>query len=349
MEKKVAALIYGENIHFLDHLAPLCYFFDIPLITNSEKIFELTKKFYPKVKIQHIEGANINFYIVENFDNIVTCITKEHFDSEFRLQQDVLNKEVNIVWCPHGNSDKGRTVFFMEALKDASNVLVYGDKMIDFLKEKKIFKTIKNHLKIGNYRFRYFQEFSSFFKNIIKNDILKKLPKGNTNILYAPTWQDAEKSSSFFKVAKNLFKQLPSKYNLIVKLHPNLIDQNKNEIEKLKERYKKNNILFLDDFPPIYPILDFVDVYLGDFSSIGYDFLTFDKPLLFFKPQNEKLISNLFDCSKLIKDENKIFETIEKSLQKNTVLQLARQKLYKYTFEDNENINFKILKKTIFN
>lgn len=349
MKKKVAALIYGENLHFLDHLAPLCYFLDIFLITNSEKVLKLTKKHYPKVKVQYIENIQINFYVVENFDKIITCITKEFFDSEFRLQQDVLKKDVDIIWCPHGNSDKGKTIFYFEALKNANNVLVYGNKMIDFLKDKKVFHTIKNPFAIGNYRLNYFQEFKSFFKKIIENEISKKLNNNNLNILYAPTWQDKENSSSFFRVTTNLFDQIPNNYNLIVKLHPNLIDQNKLKVEALKNKYQKKNILFLDDFTLIYPLLDFIDVYLGDFSSIGYDFLTFNKPAFYFKAQNEKLSSDLFKSSEIIKNEKNIFIAIENTLNKNDIYKSSRKKLYNYTFEKNKNVNFENLKKLIFN
>jgi len=345
MKKKIAALIYGENIHFLDHLAPLCYFFCIPLITNSENIFELTKKFYPKVKVEYVENISINFFIVKHFDKILTCITKVYFDSEFRFQQDVLNKEIDIIWCPHGNSDKGKTCFFFEALKDAKNVLVYGNKMLDFLKEKNILKSIKTFSIVGNYRYKYFKEFQKFLKKITKREIFDTISHKNINILYAPTWQDSENSSSFFRVSKFLFDQLPSNYNLIVKLHPNLIAQNKMKIELLKNKYLKNNILFVDDFPVIYPILDFIDMYLGDFSSIGYDFLTFNKPMLFFKPLNEKLTSNLFDCSDVIQDETNIFEKIEIAL-KNDLYQKERRLLYKNTFE--EKIDFMNIKNTIF-
>ena len=345
MKKKIAALIYGENIHFLDHLAPLCYFFCIPLITNSENIFELTKKFYPKVKVEYVENISINFFIVKHFDKILTCITKVYFDSEFRFQQDVLNKEIDIIWCPHGNSDKGKTCFFFEALKDAKNVLVYGNKMLDFLKEKNILNSIKTFSIVGNYRYKYFKEFQKFLKKITKREIFDTISHKNINILYAPTWQDSENSSSFFRVSKFLFDQLPSNYNLIVKLHPNLIAQNKMKIELLKNKYLKNNILFVDDFPVIYPILDFIDMYLGDFSSIGYDFLTFNKPMLFFKPLNEKLTSNLFDCSDVIQDETNIFEKIEIAL-KNDLYQKERRLLYKNTFE--EKIDFMNIKNTIF-
>ncbi|KKL70303.1 hypothetical protein LCGC14_2106240, partial [marine sediment metagenome] len=161
MKKKAAALIYGDNPNYIDHLAPLCHYLKIPLLTNIEEIFDFTKKYYPNVDVKHIENKDVNFYVVKNFDNILACTPKNMFDTEFRLHQDVLNKEINIFWCPHGNSDKGRTVFFMEALKDASNVLVYGDKMIDFLKNNAVvdFVSVYDHLDLYTIEFHKYKSY----------------------------------------------------------------------------------------------------------------------------------------------------------------------------------------------
>ncbi|NGX32581.1 MAG: hypothetical protein K1060chlam4_00630 [Candidatus Anoxychlamydiales bacterium] len=350
MKKKAAALIYGDNPNYIDHLAPLCHYLKIPLLTNIEEIFDITKKYYPKVDVKLIENKDINFYTVKNFDNIFACTPKNMFDTEFRLQQDILNKEINIFWCPHGNSDKGKTILFFEGLKNEKNVLVYGKKMIDILKEKKVFNTIENILVVGNYRLDYFQKFKKHFKKIIKNELATKLSNKNLNLLYAPTWEDKEKSSSFFKYIDILLTKLPSHYNLIVKIHHNLITQNETKIEIMKLKHSKKNIMFLEDFPLIYPLLDFIDIYIGDFSSIGYDFLSFDKAMYLLKPQNKKLFSDLFDIGYVIDDDN-IFEILEKNKLLNSSLSskpliYKRKKLYDYTFK--KNTDLEKLKKMIF-
>jgi len=342
MKKKSAALIYGDNPNYIDHLSPLCYFLNIFLITNEEKIFKLTKKYYPKIKLKLVDNKNINYYVVKNFDNILTCTPKNMFDTEFRLHQDILNKEISIFWCPHGNSDKGKTILFFEGLKNEKNVLLYGEKMVDILKEKNIFHTIENYYEVGNYRLSYYQKFKSYFKKIIKNEIEKKFLNTNPIILYAPTWEDKEKSSSFFKYIDILLAKLPAKYNLIVKIHHNLIVQNETKIEIMKLKNRKKNILFLEDFPLIYPLLDFIDIYIGDFSSIGYDFLTFNKAMYLLKPKNKNLFSDLFDIATVIEDNN-IFEDIENNnLQKNLLLSenltQKRKKLYEYTFKKNTDL-----------
>ncbi|MFA6119641.1 MAG: CDP-glycerol glycerophosphotransferase family protein [Parachlamydiales bacterium] len=330
MKKKFAALIYGDNLHYLDHLAPLCFFLNIPIVINEKTIFELCRQYYPDVLAVHVEDLKINYYIVENFDCIITCITKELFDKDFRLQQDLLDKEIEIIWTPHGFSDKGNTCPFFESLKNSKKIFVYGKKMINVLKEKKVLDTIKNYYEIGNYRVLYYQKFLSFYRKIIKERINDKLPKNNINILYAPTWDDFEKSSSFWNNFELLFNDLPQDYNLIVKLHPNLIKKNEIRILLLKERENKKNILFVDDITMIYPLLDYADIYLGDFSSIGYDFLYFNKPMFFLPPANNGLYSSLYECGHLIKN-NKIFQSI-KSYSKNDEFMSNMTELYENTF-----------------
>ena len=113
-------------------------------------------------------------------------------------------------------------------------------------------------------------------------------------------------------------------------------------MEIMKLKHSQKNILFLEDFPLIYPLLDFIDIYIGDFSSIGYDFLTFDKAMYLLKPQNKKLFSELFDIATVI-DYNQIFEKIEKSkildqTLNSKILIKKRKKLYDYTFQKNTDI-----------
>ena len=42
----------------------------------------------------------------------------------------------------------------------------------------------------------------------------------------------------------------------------------------------------LIEFPYIYPLLEFCDIYLGDCSSVGYDFLHLNRPMYFLNPHN---------------------------------------------------------------
>lgn len=267
-----AGLIYGPEFHHLDHLAPLCALLAIPLVLTDQKIAHQAQKFYPDLKTILWTDQEIPEKLTATFDTIFYSTPRLLFDQVFFFAQSLHNKRIRTIWCPHGNSDKGRSSLFMEALAEEELLLTYGPRIETFLKEKEVFaKTYR----IGNYRLAYYEQHKDFYNKLLP-------PKQKTTLLYAPTWQDQEKSSSFPKIWPILLKT-PKEFTLLVKLHPHLYLQYPKEIEELKENTPPN-LCILEDFPPIYPILAQTDLYIGDMSSIGYDFLAFNRPMLLLSP-----------------------------------------------------------------
>lgn len=350
---RAAGLIYGPESHYLDHLAPLCSLLNIPLLVTEEAIFESAKAFYPGLTVQYFDYPTITESLVKNFEIIFHCSIRDLFDEIFFFAQKLGNKKIHTIWCPHGNSDKGHTIFYMEALRNEEVALVYGHKMIDFLKEKGAFDNLKAYVQVGNYRLTYYEAHKLFYDNLIKDKIVRKLPVRKKNIFYAPTWNDYEKSSSFYDAITTLIEKLPEAYNLIIKLHSNLKQQDPFGVEKLLMNYEdRNQVLFLDDFPAIYPILDFVDIYIGDASSIGYDFLHFNKPLLLLNQNNRDVHKDpglyLFKCGiEIRKDQyHDIYKILSAYLPSDvSYFSEVRKKVYKYTFGDSKSAS--VLKKEI--
>lgn len=296
-----AGLIYGPDLHHLDHLAPLCCFMKIPLIVTEEKIAGLAKRYYPGLEVILSEYLTVAQYLVSHFDVLFYSIPRDLFDEVFFFAQKLNQKRVHTIWCPHGNSDKGNAIFYMEALKKEEAALVYGKQMIDFLQRKAVFDQLKGHVITGNYRYQFYLDHQSFYDEHAEKQIARRLPKAEKNLLYAPTWQDYERSSSFFDAIAPLADTLPEQHNLIIKLHPNLYVQEEFKVQELIEKYEdRPNVLFVSDFPCIYPLLNLADIYIGDRSSIGYDFLVFNRPM-FFLNQSAHLSQNdlglyLFRC-----------------------------------------------------
>ncbi|HSX04296.1 MAG TPA: CDP-glycerol glycerophosphotransferase family protein [Rhabdochlamydiaceae bacterium] len=341
-----AGLIYGEDAHYLDHLGVLCKILGIPLIVTDEKIEQSAKKYYPNLsvlKYDPLETAKI----ILDFQLIFTCLPRPLFNEIFYLQQALLNQRVRTIWIPHGNSDKGRKSPYMEALQSEEIALVYGKQMIDFLEEKEVLSKLKRFVTMGNFRYRFYQRNRAFYSALVKKEILCFL-KSNPKkiILYAPTWQDQEQSSSFLSASPILLENLPKDYALIVKPHPNLLKQQGELIQKLSLQYKSPNILFLNDFPPIYPLLAHIDIYIGDMSSIGYDFLAFNRPLFFLNESRRDCTQDLgfylARCGTVIEKEEyaTIYEKIKKSFIKNT-----QKEIYEYAFGKPKS--FKTLKNEI--
>lgn len=115
-----------------------------------------------------------------------------------------------------------------------------------------------------------------------RNDLIflnKKFFHEKKNIekiyLYMPTWRDYE-----FNVFENGFKPeyfsqflKDNKILFVIKIHPN-------EIKKYKNKLNYNNIVFWE-IKDAYPYLSNFDVLLTDYSSIYFDFLILNRPIIF--------------------------------------------------------------------
>ncbi|MBI5346530.1 MAG: CDP-glycerol glycerophosphotransferase family protein [Chlamydiae bacterium] len=327
--KKSAAYI-DEDHHILDHIAPLCYILNIPLCTDDEKTLTLAKKYYPKVKTSF--HLNVFEHLTKNFQALFSC---KLWHSSIIASQ----KHLDLIFCPHGNSDKGIIdKKLLSAYSVQKNVLLYGEQMIDRLKKLKVFDKIKSYKIIGNYRYSYYLAHKKFYDDLAKKEVFSKLDPKNKNILYAPTWKDTENSSSFFSICKKLIDQLPQNYNLIIKLHPLLEKKEPVLFYQTLPENLPSNVLILDA-PIVFPILDKTDIFLADFSSVGYDFLIFQKPMFFFdhlqRNSKNKLSFQLHKAGYQIlqKDYENIFSFIEEKIKTWPKKFVKEQKeLYRYAF-----------------
>lgn len=300
-----AGLIYDDSRHYIDHLAPFCALMRWPLIVCEDAIADLASRYYPDLKV--IQENTLQLKLPPN---VVTC------DNRPILQAAFPGQDTRILWLPHGNSDKGAKGPFFDAIKDEI-ALVYGQKMIDFMHEKKAFpKTFS----VGNFRWQHYLKHKAFYQKLVQAIV----PNGARNFLYAPTWDDAEGNCSFWNAFPHLANSVPSDCRLFVKLHPNTVRKYEVELEILMGRYEnKKNIFFLSEFPPIYPLLSHFDAYIGDMSSIGYDFLKFDKPLFFLNANPQLYLSR---CGTPIRAEQFDFKTTDR-------LSSMRKEAYAYTFD----------------
>ena len=246
-----AGLIYDDSRHYIDHLAPLCALLGWPLITCEPSVAILARKYYPDLEV--IEQG---LWDLKLPPCIVAC------DSKPLLRAAFPNQSCKLLWLPHGNSDKN-SVF--EQLGEIA--LTSWKQMTDRIHSTRT-------VSVGNFRWEYFLKHQKFYQNMIH------FPQKGKKILYAPTWDDSENNCSFWKAFPRLVNHLPKDCHLLVKLHPNTLQKYAAELEVLIGRYTKN-VYFLPEIPPIYPILGNCDAYIGDMSSVGYDFLTFDRPMYF--------------------------------------------------------------------
>ncbi len=261
------AISTGPTTH-LDHLAPLCYLLEIPLIVTEPEHEGLGKKFYPMVAFQYISLEDLTLdYIAHHFDAIITCGKFWAMQLQPLLEM-LYGKQIRFIFSPHGNSDK-EAMLGLPVSQDID--LIYGPQM---RKEKSGGEVIE----IGNIRYWFYKKHQAHFDALTK-DLFREEKK---TVLYAPTWETKATSTSFFEKAGEIILTHCESYNLLIKLHPLLEENDPAAFHRIIGMYE-HQARFILDFPPIYPILEKTDIYLGDFSSIGYDFLAYDRPMFFLK------------------------------------------------------------------
>lgn len=303
---RFAAFNTGPEFHGLDHIAPLAELLDMPLIVTEEKSEMLARRYYPQVKVERISDLEMQLAsIAQRFDVLFECkYWPVHLKSIFR---NLYRKEMLLVFCPHGQSDKGFKAPLLAPYALQDLVLLYGDLMIQMLKDLEIWPSISSSLVIGNYRLSFYHKYRTFYDEIVKKEV--PLNKAKKTLLYAPTWRDADGASSFFTQGAKVISQLPSDWNLILKVHPLLEQRDPAYFYAIASLVdKKPNALLIHEFPLVYPLLARSDVYLGDASSVGYDFLHFQRPLYFFPADFQ---GKLRSCGKVLNPDQNIYSQLE--------------------------------------
>ena len=107
--------------------------------------------------------------------------------------------------------------------------------------------------------------------------IVKQQKADKRLLLYLPTFRETEKK--FFDIIDGeRLKQFLLKENLFLFIKLHLKSKQKEEFAKCAS----SNIYILDPQEDPYPLLGDMDVLITDYSSIYFDFLLMDKPIVFF-------------------------------------------------------------------
>jgi len=333
MRKRSAALITGPDTH-LDHLGVLSAVLKIPLIVTEEKTFQLAQSFYPQANVWLKEPSELSIdFLAENFDLLLESGKFWAVDLIPMIEL-LFKKKIRLLFCPHGNSDKGHS---LKTHVKQDIALFYGQHMLDLLKSNGAYEQIGQLIRTGNYRLPFYRAHKSFYDSLAEKLVFSHLDPNKKTILYAPTWQDRENPSSFFSACENLILQLHRSFNIIVKLHPFLEEDHPAQVLHVISKYEtQEGVLFLKDFPSIYPLIARADLYLGDFSSIGYDFLAFDKPLFFLSQRSKDAPGGtLHRCGMEIplEEQNNLLQFLETHYEitlRN--FSRSRKEIYNYAF-----------------
>jgi hypothetical protein len=302
----------------------------MPLVVTEQETYRMATIFYPQVDVIYKDLSDLSLaYLAEHFDALFE--SGKFFAAQLQpFLSLVCKKKMRFIFCPHGNSDKGHSLQ-TQIQQDIS--LVYADHMIDLLKRTGALQHIQQIVKTGNYRLPFYLSHQSFYDKLAQERFGIYLDPTKKTILYAPTWQDGENPTSFFSSTHALIHQLLGRFNLIIKVHPFLEEFHPAHTYHILSQYEKTpGVIFLQNFPSIYPLLQKCDAYVGDYSSIGYDFLYFNRPL-YFLPGKNKTFSLLHDCGVEILLESNIGSVIENTWEDNQMQKESqRRKVYDYAF-----------------
>ncbi|WP_420421633.1 CDP-glycerol glycerophosphotransferase family protein [Simkania sp.] len=332
------------SLNHLDHLAVIGYIMDAPMVCDTELLYETTKKYYPQVKPIHIHfHQQILEYLALHHNRLFFSVAPYRKDLSPLLEA-FYGKKMEFWYCPHGNSDKRLKHFELQEY-----ALIYSDQMEERLINEGYMPFLKSYIRTGNVRFSFYHKYKSFYDDLVEKEVFAKFVKPQTTYLYAPTWQDLDHSSSFFDASIPLLDELPDSINLIVKMHPWLEHHQPGHVKLIQEKYKdRPNMVILCQYPLVLPILERTDLYIGDFSSIGYDFLRYDRPMFFFDSEKRKRShendTQLHSCGTVIPTDQymQAFQFIDKHLKQQETLSEKRKKLYHYAF--GEELSFESIK-----
>jgi len=327
-----AALNGVSTYHLLDHLGIISVIMGIPYLMHDPEQFELAQKYYPEIQAELKEPRTLTpSYLFQHFDAL---FLSEYYASggikaHFEPMEELFDKKMRVVHCPHGFSDKS---YFLKLCAYEEISLIYGQHMLDMLKDCGVLEALKCYVISGNYRYTYYKKHQEFYRQIVETEVLSRFQKQQQVILYAPTWNDEMQASTFLEAAHHVIGGMPDHYNMIVKLHPHLEINDIATLYQVMSRYEdKSNVLFLTRFPIVYPLLAYSDLYIGDASAVGYDFLAFNKPMFF---MSRGITHPLYRCGVevLPTEYSEIYPIIEKSRALEPALKKVREEMYQYTF-----------------
>ncbi|MEO6953007.1 MAG: CDP-glycerol glycerophosphotransferase family protein [Polyangia bacterium] len=330
------------RVHFLDHFAPICEALDLPMIVCEEVHREVAARYYPGLRIDVIPKDQLSADdITSRYDVLFQSQPSLAREAEFiaagidasaagvppqwRGIMEALTtrgaeraRPITWVFCPHGYSGKPS---WLKRSAFEQVTLVYGDAMMDRYRELGLTQYLGQTLAIGNQRLGYYERHRVELDALVAEECKGHLRPGARTIMYAPTWNEGEGATSFFSGCELLLKTLPDEHNLIVKLHPLMTIQSVPDVVRLKERHQdRPNVLFLAEHPLVYPLLSLCDVFVGDTSSVGYDFLSFDRPMFFLNQQHRDMSEDhelyLFRCGTVVTPDEypQLFSIIDRGL-----------------------------------
>ncbi len=150
---------------------------------------------------------------------------------------------------------------------------------------------------------------------------------GKKIIFYMPTFRWSQHDYSEVFEFMKLLEKIALKYEavFIVKLHPILSGL----FQSFEDEFKRSGVCFYKSYLDVYPALRFADLLITDYSSIVFDFLYLEKPVIFYFPdfdlRGKELLPNasrVYELFPLAKNQAEFVRLIKSYLKNRLFVDL---------------------------
>jgi hypothetical protein len=302
---------------------------ELSSIPNNVKFIKIHHPGY------HKKNFSINWFVFLcrlRMHKPKAVVVTDYYDNVFRQ----LLLKTFWVYTFHGPENRGYT---HTHIRDYDLIIVPGQGELERLES--VVGSLNNYAVTGYSKFDYFNYHE------IKPPILFKDTK--PVIMYNPHFEKT--LSSFFGKGIELLKALSetNEYNVIFMPHPDL---SRNYPELINSVWDIPGVTVIDRPKINLDYMACTDIYITDVSSAVYEWLYFNKPVLFFNTKridwkNSKIFPS-WVCGRVIEDVHSMIEAVEYSCQNPGEFEHIRKKVFSDTFFNlNRNVS-RIIAETIW-
>lgn len=141
---------------------------------------------------------------------------------------------------------------------------------------------------------------------------------------HCPTWRKGGISSiERFLDGDSTVASLAERYNLIVKPHPNIFNPDRPHFDQsIVDRLERVPGIVLVRSGNVMPWLAQADLFIGDISAAGYEWLYFNRPMVFLNPRpgdlqasyDAQALTYLWQCGAVCDDMRQLVATVGAAL-----------------------------------
>ena len=235
----------------------------------NDNIFKMEKE-NPKIKAYYI-GEKKLITLRMKLESDVVIMTMPDLEN-YHIKRSYIKKDIEYIYIPHGMDSLNLTMR-KGSMDHFDTVFTTGKhQMEEAIKTNEVYNLKDRKLIEWGY---------SLLDDMIKDyNETKAEEKDIKTILIAPSWQ---KDNIVDLCLEELLEQLSkTKYQIIVRPHPQQVRHMKEKFDKLKEKYSdNNNIIIQTDFSSNNTVFN-ASLLITDWSGIAYEYaFTTKKPVIF--------------------------------------------------------------------